>query len=122
MPSVVKATGRTLAVSSRGERMRARRLLDCEATHLTRRHPRGSARLDDERVWELRRHHPRVGHRPRIPRPAPGPAARHPLTQVAQAGALSAPRIEVLGEAAVDHRPGIQVSAWALAAGADIEK
>ena len=49
---------RTLAVSSRGERMRARRLLDCEATHLTRRHPRGSARLDDERVWELRRHHP----------------------------------------------------------------
>jgi len=57
-----------------------------------------------------------------MPWPAAGPTARYPLTQVAQAGALSAPRIEVLGEAAVDHRPGIQVSVWALAAGADIEK
>src|SRR2546427_12950484 len=35
-----------------------------DASHPT--HPRGSARLDDERVWELRRHHPRVGHRPRL--------------------------------------------------------
>ena len=78
--------------------------------------------VDRLRAWELRRHHPSVGYRPRIPRAAARPAARISLAQVAQAGALSAPRIEVLGEAAVDHRPGIQVSVWALAAGADIEK
>ena len=78
--------------------------------------------VDRLRAWELRRHHPSVGYRPRIPRAAARPAARISLAQVAQAGALSGPRIEVLGEAAVDHRPGIQVSVWALAAGADIEK
>jgi len=57
-----------------------------------------------------------------MPRFGAGPAARNSLGEIAQAGALNAARIEVLDEAVVDHRPGVQVSAWALAAGADIEK
>ena len=45
----------------------------------------------------------------------PGPPGR-------DAGALRAPKTQVVDEAAVDHLPGIQISAWAVAAGADIKK
>jgi len=51
-----------------------------------------------------------------------GPAARDPLAGAAQAGALPAPSLEIPVEAAVDHRPRIQVAAGATAAGAEVEK
>src|SRR5206468_6928747 len=70
-----------------------------------------SFRQDDERAWELRRNHPSVGHRPRMPRFGAGPTAGYSLGEIAQAGALPAPWLEIPIEAAIDHLPRIEVAA-----------